>query len=247
MGLENVRLRLASDAEVAEVFRCPAQACAAVEAEVAEVAEVLGDRVASVLNRDMQRLQRSCRGFSKTYAPAKSYESNTSEGRAEVAEVFHSLTHAQARAGEEKSGREPLQPVQPLRAPGQATILRHCRCIDCRHWIRPPYSECVHGLIRNGVKPVPEYPADAWHYCALYHGPQLSKDVIVWPKATPRAAQVGAGSNISADTADPTPVNKKRDVTKRRANGSFPATYKRRRRREQSRASSLFVAGANIT
>ena len=39
--------------------------------------------------------------------------------------------------------------------PGQVTILRHCRCQDCRHWIRAPYA----GLVVNGVKAVPEYPA----------------------------------------------------------------------------------------
>ena len=63
------------------------------------------------------------------------------------------------------------------------TILRHCRCRDCRHWIGEPHSECAHGIIRNGVSEQPEYPPDTWHYCALYHGPQISKDVWVWPKS----------------------------------------------------------------
>ena len=39
--------------------------------------------------------------------------------------------------------------------PSQVTILRHCRCQDCRHWIRAPYA----GLVVNSVKAVPEYPA----------------------------------------------------------------------------------------
>ncbi len=26
-------------------------------------------------------------------------------------------------------------------------------------------------------------PPDAWHYCSDYHGPQISKDVWVWPRA----------------------------------------------------------------
>jgi hypothetical protein len=42
---------------------------------------------------------------------------------------------------------------------------------------------CRHGLIVNGVKGVPEYPADAWHYCAMYHGFQISKEVWVWPRS----------------------------------------------------------------
>ena len=40
-------------------------------------------------------------------------------------------------------------------------------------------------------------PPDAWHYCALYYGPQISKDVWVWPKASPQTADVGACSQDS--------------------------------------------------
>jgi len=40
-------------------------------------------------------------------------------------------------------------------------------------------------------------PPDAWHYCALYHGSQVSRDVWVWPKATHQVAQVGAGAKIT--------------------------------------------------
>ena len=78
-------------------------------------------------------------------------------------------------------------------------LLKHCRCIDCRNWIKAPYSECRYGIIRNGVKDTPDFPADAWHYCARYQGPQISRDVWVWPKVPPTAAQVGAGSKISDD------------------------------------------------
>ena len=67
--------------------------------------------------------------------------------------------------------------------PSQVTILRHCRCQDCRHWIRAPYAMCRHGLVVNGVKAVPEYPADEWHYCAMYHGPQVSKEVWLWSRS----------------------------------------------------------------
>ena len=69
-----------------------------------------------------------------------------------------------------------------LTPPGPATILHHCRCADCRHWIREPYNECSHGIIANGLKDPPEFPPDAWHYCALYHGPQRSRDVWAWPR-----------------------------------------------------------------
>jgi len=78
--------------------------------------------------------------------------------------------------------------------PAPATILKHCRCRDCRKWIGKPYSECRHGIIRNGVKEPPEYPAEAWHYCALYRGPQISKDVWVWPKRTGATGPSGGQS-----------------------------------------------------
>jgi hypothetical protein len=60
------------------------------------------------------------------------------------------------------------------------TILRHCRCIDCRLWLTAPHSMCRHGIVVNGLKAAPEYPADFWHYCARYDGPQVNKDIFVW-------------------------------------------------------------------
>jgi len=88
----------------------------------------------------------------------------------------------------------------------QVTTLKHCRCVDCLFWRAAPVSECRHGTIRNGIGD-PEYPPNAWHYCALYHGPQVSKDVWVWPRVAPRSHQVGAGSEIvEPSSKEPTPV-----------------------------------------
>jgi hypothetical protein len=53
---------------------------------------------------------------------------------------------------------------------------------------------------------------DAWHYCAGYRGPQISKDVWVWPR---RSHHVGAGSNVSAETSNPTADAKGGDVAER--------------------------------
>lgn len=61
------------------------------------------------------------------------------------------------------------------------TILKHCRCQDCGRWIQPPYSMCRLGIIVNGLKSTPEFPADAWHWCARYNGPPRSTDVWEWP------------------------------------------------------------------
>ena len=148
----------------------------------------------------------------------------TRENLPDLSEVdaIHSQERDCARIGRPATSPDLTATYPP---PRPATVLKHCRCMDCRHWIGEPHSECVHGIIRNGVKPVPEYPADAWHWCALYHGPQVSKDVWVWPKVTPQAAQVGAGSNIPAKPGNPTADPGKRDVAQPRVNGSFPRTY----------------------
>ena len=149
--------------------------------------------------------------------------------------------------------------------PGPATMLRHCRCMDCLSFscVAGEYfcSEYIGGtaVVWATGERFCDPPPDAWHYCARYRGPQVSKDVFVWPKAetgaterpapggggpssgplwpetvgedrsnrhhpttppprssapitpaTRRAAQVGAGSNISggaAREADPAPVS----------------------------------------
>ena len=91
----------------------------------------------------------------------------------------------------------------------QVTILPFCRCGDCRKFSEAAgESYCAEGI--GGTKvvwatgerfcnPAP----DQWHYCAGYDGPQISKDVWVWPRLAPQAAQVGAGSNISDQAEQP--------------------------------------------
>jgi hypothetical protein len=65
--------------------------------------------------------------------------------------------------------------------PANVTILRRCRCVNYLLWPRAPYGQCRHGIIRNSVEKV-DYPPEAWHYCALYGGPMLSRDVFVCPR-----------------------------------------------------------------
>ena len=103
--------------------------------------------------------------------------------------------HARARAREGVNGESGSKPVtrgNPVTPPPPqgATILRHCRCEDCVNWRtlfgcrvlpfvpyvpRQAYPEPLRkfwsdaGMIRPGE----------WHYCALYQGPQISKDVLV--------------------------------------------------------------------
>lgn len=112
---------------------------------------------------------------------------------------------ARARARTVEPGKRYSADSRDSAPPRFVTVLKYCRCQDCRHWIGEPYSECVRGIIVNGLKEPPAYPPDAWHYCALYHGPQISKDVWVWPKGSPLGGDVGPRSQESSTTATTTP------------------------------------------
>ncbi len=101
------------------------------------------------------------------------------------------LRVAHARAGEHTAGpnRSPDSPDSHVAArrplPPAVTILKHCRCVDCRKFSRQD-STCAEGiggtwhLWATGQQ---VEPADQWHYCAFYQGPQVSKDVWVWPRS----------------------------------------------------------------
>ena len=85
-------------------------------------------------------------------------------------------------------------------------ILKHCRCMDCCNFsqINGEHfcSEYIGGTKvtwatgRRQCDPPPE----AWHYCSHYDGPQISKDVWLWPR---RSRHVGAGSNNSVEAEQP--------------------------------------------
>ena len=145
-------------------------------------------------------------------------------------------------------------------------ILGHCRCSGCLNFSQAAgeyfCSEDIGGtaVVWATGERLCDPPPDAWHYCARCRGPQVSKDVWVWPRAstgakerpapggggpgreptlpdqpgrdrsdavhsTPAtrgqckpgaparlgAAQVGAGSDISAE---PTPPYARRDGTR---------------------------------
>ena len=185
----------------------------------AEVAGVRGGSDSALRAGDVRGLQGSCRGQAPTSASASVGISDGYERHAEVAGVSDSFTHAQAhvrahtRARKQSIDTGRLQPMQPLHAPAPSlavTILKHCRCIDCRHWIKPPYSMCRHGVIVNGMGGAFEYPPDAWHYCALYHGPQASPDVWAWPHGVEGVVGPSGGS----------------DGCDRGGNGSLPGLFR---------------------
>jgi hypothetical protein len=102
------------------------------------------------------------------------------------------LTHAHAMA---LNGENPVMRGNVVMSPPTpVTLLRHCRCQDCEQWVRHPRNECAEGIVRNGRLPVPEFPADAWHYCGLYDGPQISKDVWVWHHDQGEHSHAGSGT-----------------------------------------------------
>jgi len=182
MGLENVLRRLTTqDAEVAGVLRDPADSTRG--GRHAEVAEVV------------QR-------FSKTSASPSRVSAEGCEGQAEVAEVSHSLTHARAhacaraRARTERIDAGPLQPLQPLHLPEPVTLLKHCRCADCLRAKVPAGSTLTCPLPHVCLPQRAE-----WHYCAYYHGPQISKDVWAWPRR--RRAEVAEVAEVSGDAPGP--------------------------------------------
>ena len=69
------------------------------------------------------------------------------------------------------------------------TILRHCRCMDCRKFFSDRAGECFCREYIGGTKVTwatgkreCDPPPDAWHYCSDYDGPQISTDVWVWQR-----------------------------------------------------------------
>jgi len=119
MGLENLLRRLGRPT-----------------AQVAGVAEVSGGESRSKGDHALRGSQRSCRGPARTSASPSDHHVKAYEDNAEVAGVSDSFTHTRARArtraGEQRVDTGPLQTPQPLRAPGAVTLLKHCRCMDCR-------------------------------------------------------------------------------------------------------------------
>ena len=114
--------------------------------------------------------------------------------------------------------------------PGSVTILKHCRCEDCRNFfdVAGEYfcSEHVGGTkVRwsDGHREC-DPPPDAWHYCAYYHGPQVSRDVWVWPKGSPLDHDVGPRSHDSRGGDQEAKAPTEAHTGKPIANRYFPAT-----------------------
>ena len=102
---------------------------------------------------------------------------NTGTGRKQTRRV------AESHPGSPRTGAHRDLPA------GAAVILKHCRCMDCQRFSRVGalYS-CAEYIGGTSVvwatgERFCDPPPYAWHYCAHYHGPQISTDVWVWPRA----------------------------------------------------------------
>lgn len=89
----------------------------------------------------------------------------------------------------------------PQEIPFDVIVLWHCRCADCGHW-QPAYGRCfIHGFRRYmppsdyrkwarqfGQDTAGTVNPDQWIWCVGYDGPQISKDVWLWPARVRGAA-----------------------------------------------------------
>jgi hypothetical protein len=85
------------------------------------------------------------------------------------------------------------QQVEQARQAKPPTVLKHCRCQDCR---RLRDGQCAVGIMVAG-----DYPPNAWHYCAEYLGPAISPDTFVWRYDDPPVSQQAAHVGPRAETA----------------------------------------------
>ncbi|MCG3181401.1 MAG: hypothetical protein BIFFINMI_03794 [Phycisphaerae bacterium] len=98
------------------------------------------------------------------------HEQNAPAARRAVTVVNHAGTLSEENTGYEISTVQAdgdsrhSRAVPPAPPPGRVTVLKHCRCSDCRSWLA-----CT----------IPVIDEQAWHYCTEYNGPQVSRDVLV--------------------------------------------------------------------
>ena len=119
-----------------------------------------------------------------TTSPVTGYRSVT-----EISSLSPLRACARDSVNTHKRGNQPVTGNRPAPTTN-VTILKHCRCADCRLFRRVGNdficdagiggTAVVWATGRRFCEPAP----DAWQYCAGYDGPQIGDDVWVWPKAT---------------------------------------------------------------
>ncbi len=104
--------------------------------------------------------------------------------------------HAHMGGYTPKRGKLPVRPKTGNAPPPSpnVTILKNCRCQDCRRWddyagqcevrclVRYVPKEDYHPAMQPFWSDLGMIRPEQWHYCSEYHGPQISKDICVCPK-----------------------------------------------------------------
>lgn len=93
------------------------------------------------------------------------------------------------------------QQVDQQRRAQPPTVLKHCRCQDCR---RLRDRCCTVGVLVPGA-----YPLNDWHFCAEYLGPAISPHTVVWHYDDVPVAQQAA--HVGPGVARATPVGQGAD------------------------------------
>jgi len=100
----------------------------------------------------------------------------------------------------------------PVPMPSDVVVLKHCRCMDCRNFSADGAGNYYCSELIGGTAVVwatgerfCDPPPDAWHYCARYRGPQVSKDVWVWRHPRKKRPAPGGGRPGDGPTASDRP------------------------------------------
>lgn len=144
-------------------------------------------------------------GRSVVRQPLTSDERAIWDERVAIAMADGKVTQAEAE-------RLAWQQVERARQTKPPTVLKHCRCNDCKRFSRDgQHYHCDAGIGGTKVRwsdghrecdPAP----DAWHYCAEYLGPRISPHTFVWryDDMPQQAADVGPRSHVAGEAANHT-------------------------------------------
>jgi len=160
--------------------------------------------LASVLERLSGRPARSLTesdGVSNCETPRrKRCEGTTLPRCAESAEsesmsYTYAGAHTRTRARDvQLAERDSPDSIVSMPPPAPATVLKNCRCRDCRRWddidgrcevcgfVQYIPKEDYDPSVRQFWSDLGMIRSQQWHYCTYYRGPQISKDVWVCPK-----------------------------------------------------------------
>ena len=151
--------------------------------------------------------------------------------------LYYRLQRARDSAYTAKTGNQVVTGNLPPSP--QVRILRHCRCLDCRKLYKAE-GECFCRESIGGTATVLgtgericDPPPEAWHYCAGYDGPPISRDVWAWPNAgakerpAPGGGGPGSGPQQEAGRGRTSLMHSPYTGYAVHSSGSYPAPTRR--------------------